>query len=58
MAGGDAATGKKFRHAEAWVGSMWAQDLNRRDYRYDIEAAPAGPIYLGGLVFSADPIQE
>lgn len=53
--GGEWQTGKKFRHASSWEGTMWARGLNARDYRYDIEAGKS-PVLVRDIVFSSDPI--
>ena len=55
--GGGWQTGKRFRHASSWVGTMWAQDLGSRDYRYDIEAGGV-TLLVRDIVFSSDPIGE
>lgn len=53
--GGEWQTGKKFRHASSWEGTMWARGLTVRDYRYDIEANKI-PVLVREIVFSSDPI--
>jgi len=55
--GRDWLTGLNFRHASAWVGTMWAENLKSRAYRYDIEAT-AMPILVSEAVFSSDPIAD
>ena len=55
--GGDWQTGKKFRHASSWVGTMWPQDLKSRDYRYDIEAGGTA-LLVREIAFSSDPVGE
>ncbi len=56
--GGEWAAGKNFRHAAQWVGTMWAQDPGKKDYRYDVEASAATEIFFADAAFSADPFPE
>ena len=51
-------TGKNFRHASNWVGTMWPENLKDRSYRYDIEAGTALPVLVSEAAFSADPFPE
>ena len=48
-------TNRNFRHAAQWVGTMWAENLKDRAYRYDIEAGAALPVLVSEAAFSSDP---
>ncbi len=55
--GSEALKDNKFRHAEAWEGTMWAKSVENKDYRYDIKADNAD-VFVSEIAFSADPVEK